>query len=689
MTALQRPLYKKGDPADPSNYRAISLLSCVGKVFEKVLESRLRVLLESRDLIDGLQHGFVPGRSAEQHVLLLDALLRRTGRGTPAVFVDIKKAFPSVRRSSLMGALWEAGVRGNLYRTIQQIYETNRSTISVGRARAAPYSAGRGVREGAILSPVLFLIFINGLLRRLRRLGRGPTVRGRYASVLGFADDLVLLGFALREDPTGAALQAMLDVVGDFAVSHDIEFGYDKTRAVLFRPGPRLRIPAPALRLLRMSGRRAVGVGADDPHVLYERSAFYLGVLFTDTLSWAPHIRKLLASIKRMASALKSTVLRPDVVPPVTAIDTVRTLLLSKATYGVAVWGPSVFWPAGYRRACPWPAGSLRDLDRVFTGCIRTALALPHHTATIAVWREAGWFGFSRAVAVKLLAMLNSVNKLPARHAMRVTLQEACAHLSADPSDRNDTGAYRNWTPLPFVLHIRALGEGLGLRAVIDTALTGVLRPWPKNEMRHVRDGPLRTAMTARCEALLQRHTCAAHYPAGVPWELSADLACVRASDLSLSYLTVAKMRANVHMLGSTVARLSQQGAAGPVRCPACGMPEPDDPDHAFFRCRHPGLAALRARFLPVAFCATAGAPPLGPGVSGPCPSRVSRLLYRGRLLRTPTLPDERWKAVVAWCAGIKAAHPVWSAQAGRDRPFSARTQTLCRRGPDPTPGDG
>jgi len=438
----------------------------------------------------------------------------------------------------------------------------------------------------------------------------------------------------------------MLGVVSDFAENHDIEFGYDKTRAVLFRPEARQRIPAPVLRLRRMSGLRV-----DDPRVPYEREAAYLGVLFTDTLSWVPHIRRLLASVTRMVSALKSTVLRPDCLPPSMALDTVRTLLLSKATCGVAVWGPSVFWPASYRRACPWAASSLGDIDRAFTDCLRAALALPHYTATAAVWREAGWFGFSHAAAVKLLAMLNSVNRLPPRHAMRLTLQEACTHLSADPSDRGDSGAYMSWVPLPFVLHARALGDSLGLRAVVDAALTGVLCPWPKHELRHVRDGPLRKAMTAHCESRLRTHTCASHYPAEAPWEMSADLAYVRASDLSLAYLTVVKVRANANVLGSTVVRMSQQGGGGPAHCPACGMPEADDPDHAFSRCRHPGMASLRARFLPVVSGPATGDPTIHGGARCPAPASVSQLLYRGRLRREAPPRDDRWNA------GIKSVH--------------------------------
>ena len=94
------PLHKDGDERDPMNYRGITLLSIVGKVFTRVLSNRLMSFAErERDGIVEEQGGFRPERGTEDQIFILTELLKsRTDRTTYTAFIDVKKAYDTVER---------------------------------------------------------------------------------------------------------------------------------------------------------------------------------------------------------------------------------------------------------------------------------------------------------------------------------------------------------------------------------------------------------------------------------------------------------------------------------------------------------------------------------------------------------------------------------------------------------------
>ena len=92
----------------------------------------------------------------------------KAGKDTPVCFIDIKKAFPSVRRSSMLHELSNKGISGPVWHIIHTMYQHNQSYIIVGHVKSSGYEVRNGVREGAILSPLLYILFLNMLLQQLR-----------------------------------------------------------------------------------------------------------------------------------------------------------------------------------------------------------------------------------------------------------------------------------------------------------------------------------------------------------------------------------------------------------------------------------------------------------------------------------------------------------------------------------------
>jgi hypothetical protein len=213
MQGLIFPLYKDGDDRDLLNYRGITLLSIVAKVYCSVLANRLMIFAEREGAgIVEEQGGFRPRRGTDDQLFALTETLRlRTGKVTYAAFIDVKKAYDTVWRVGLWKRLWEEGVRGKMWRVVKGMYQTVESAVLVGEESTEWFELQAGVRQGCVMSPVLFSLFINGLARELKKRGQGVDIGGRRVQMLLYADDIALLA----ETPDD--LQRMLDVVSEYS----------------------------------------------------------------------------------------------------------------------------------------------------------------------------------------------------------------------------------------------------------------------------------------------------------------------------------------------------------------------------------------------------------------------------------------------------------------------------------------
>ena len=115
-------LFKKGDKSKMGNYRGISLISCIGKLYERCLNKVVRDKLEREGKLHECQAGFRTGRGTTDHIFCASATLKaRTRRKllTHVLFYDFRKAFDTVPHEELLVKLWKIGIRGNTWLTIQ------------------------------------------------------------------------------------------------------------------------------------------------------------------------------------------------------------------------------------------------------------------------------------------------------------------------------------------------------------------------------------------------------------------------------------------------------------------------------------------------------------------------------------------------------------------------------------------
>ena len=239
--AIIIPVYKKGDPEKVDNYRGISLLSIISKCYTKILNSRLYAWLENNHMISDSQAGFRKGYSTVDQIFNLYSIVQKCmhmkGRKLYVAFVDFKKAFDSVRHDKLLQCLISQGVRGKFLASLKSMYESLLSCVRTNCEFSDVFECPVGVRQGCVLSPTLFSMFINQLADHMDVNGKDgvemlPDIMELF--ILLFADDVALLSTSAN------GLQNQLDVLHLCCDNMKLTVNIDKTKIMVFRKGGHL-----------------------------------------------------------------------------------------------------------------------------------------------------------------------------------------------------------------------------------------------------------------------------------------------------------------------------------------------------------------------------------------------------------------------------------------------------------------
>ena len=274
-------LYKSGDKLSPNNYRPISSLSTLNKIFEKLIHSRLSNFFENNGIFYNKQYGFRKGKSTSDAVNdLLGNIYESMNdkKYCGAVFLDLSKAFDTVPHDILLQKLEHYGVRGIALKLLESYLSNRKQFVSANGAQSSTKDITIGVPQGSVLGPLLFLIYINDL----------PNASTKMMSIL-FADDTTM--YACHDNVINLTniMSEELLKVSNWLMDNSLTLNISKTYYVIF-----------GLRQVPNNIRITIGQQVLDR----QEYGKFLGVYLDEKLTFKKHIDYVYSKISKTSGLL-------------------------------------------------------------------------------------------------------------------------------------------------------------------------------------------------------------------------------------------------------------------------------------------------------------------------------------------------------------------------------------------------
>jgi hypothetical protein len=275
---IQKKDVKSNNYAD---YRPISLLSCVGKLAERVIKNRLYNFLESKNLIIKEQSGFRNKRGTADNLLFMTQKIQEClniGKKVCGIFYDISKAFDKVWHAGLIYKLIYLGVPKYIIRFIKNFLSDRFFKVKINDTYSEPYPITCSVPQGDVLGPLLFLVFIGDI----------PLSNSKNVSYSAlFADDLSTLFFFKKPGKITKMIKAYLENLVDWLFKWRLKMNASKCCYTIFSSAGRSDMELD----LRLKG----------DHIPYNPNPVFLGIKFDESLCFNKHFENLrVRALKRL-----------------------------------------------------------------------------------------------------------------------------------------------------------------------------------------------------------------------------------------------------------------------------------------------------------------------------------------------------------------------------------------------------
>lgn len=277
------PVYKSDDRLAMHNYRPISVLPLLSKIFERCVSTRLINFLNKHRLISTCQFGFRQGRCTTDAIEILTEFIYSSlnaKRHTISLFIDFSKAFDTVNHKILLNKLSSHGVRGLPNAWFASYLSNRQHCVKIGHHVSDYKTTNIGVPQGSILGPLLFLCYVNEL----------SNVCPVSTTVL-YADDTTFLMSHASNTELVSAINVELQNFANWAAANRLSLNYDKSIAITFTN-----------RVVDTFPRVKLNLGHKE--LEYEASTKFLGVRIDENLKFHIHINHICKKISKTVGIL-------------------------------------------------------------------------------------------------------------------------------------------------------------------------------------------------------------------------------------------------------------------------------------------------------------------------------------------------------------------------------------------------
>ncbi len=271
------PIYKKDDETQLTNYRPISLLPTISKIFEKVIFKQLYKFFKNNNLFYNSQYGFREGHSTEFAAIeLVDKItVEMDNMNSPInIFLDLSKAFDMLNHEILISKLEYYGLHGLSIELVKSYLSNRKQYVEIEESDSDMLSLTIGVPQGSILGPLLFIIYINDIAHA-----------SKLFDFIIYADDTTLsttIEMVFRntiDQTTSDVLNKELSMINDWLKVNKLSLNVKKSKYMIFHTQKK-NVQSLTLKI---------------DNVVIERVAEFnfLGLTLDEHLTWKCHINKI------------------------------------------------------------------------------------------------------------------------------------------------------------------------------------------------------------------------------------------------------------------------------------------------------------------------------------------------------------------------------------------------------------
>lgn len=320
------PLYKGNnkDKTSPNSYRAITLTSVMGKVYEKVVLSRITKMLNNIGMTfpDPLQFGFVPEHGSIPALYTLNECInffRNCKSKLFVCFLDNQKAFDKIWHDGLFLKLKDLGVTGKLWNILFMSYKQASAHVQYNGFISNNFAISQGVGQGRVISAWFFSLYINDLISELKAVNSGISISDLNIPAILLADDTTLLSTSAH------GLQRLLDCVQNYACRWRLTYNGTKSCLMLFDG--------------HKQNDSEISVRLGETFIENKNEHVYAGTLITRSVKTTERTKSASKKLKKNLHSLYNIGVNPKCMTPVTNAMIWKRMILPTGLYACEIWG--------------------------------------------------------------------------------------------------------------------------------------------------------------------------------------------------------------------------------------------------------------------------------------------------------------------------------------------------------------